>query len=217
MSDERLRQILEAALLAAGQALSLERLRGLFPEEARPEDEALLEALTALESECHGRGIELREVASGYRFQVKRELSPWVSRLWEERPVRYSRALLETLALIAYRQPITRGEIEEIRGVSVSSAIVKALQEREWVRVLGHLEVPGRPAIYGTTRQFLDYFGLRRLEDLPTLVELRDMDLVLTTLGPAIEAGTPEEVPEEEPSRGATPSPEPATDLDDAD
>jgi len=217
LSDERLRQILEAALLAAGQALSLERLRGLFPEEARPEDEALLEALTALGSECHSRGIELLEVASGYRFQVKRELSPWVSRLWEERPVRYSRALLETLALIAYRQPITRGEIEEIRGVSVSSAIVKTLQEREWIRVLGHREVPGRPAIYGTTHQFLDYFSLRTLEDLPTLVELRDMDLVLTTLGPAIEAGTPEEVPEEEPASGATPGPEPATDLDDGD
>jgi len=184
LNRERLRQILEAALLAAGQPLSLERLKALFPEQAGPADEDLRHALAELDSDCHSRGIELREVASGFRFQVKRELAPWVARLWEERPGRYSRALLETLALIAYRQPITRGEIEEIRGVGVSSSIVKTLLEREWIRVVGHRDVPGRPAVYGTTRQFLDYFNLRTLEDLPTLTELRDMDFVLDADGP---------------------------------
>lgn len=178
MSDEqpKLKHILEGALLAVGEPLSLERLQSLFPEEAMPERQAIRDALDELSADYHKRGIELREVASGYRIQVKAELSPWVSRLWEEKPGKYSRALLETLAIIAYRQPVTRGEIEDIRGVTVSTSIMRTLQEREWTRVVGHRDVPGRPAMYGTTKKFLDYFNLRSLEDLPSLTELRDLD-----------------------------------------
>jgi len=138
--------------------------------------EAVLEALSGLERDYRERGVELVEVAGGYRIQVRREVAPWVARLWEERPARYSRALLETLALIAYRQPITRGEIEEIRGVVVSTHIVRTLVEREWVRVVGHRDVPGRPALYATTRGFLDYFGLRSLDELPPLAEIRSLE-----------------------------------------
>ncbi|MBK1699843.1 SMC-Scp complex subunit ScpB [Thiococcus pfennigii] len=173
MSRPPLVQIVEAALLAAGEPLALDRLLALFGDDERPTREALREALTALEMDCRGRGIELVEVAGGYRLQVRREVAPWVARLWEEKPARYSRALLETLALIAYRQPITRGEIEEIRGVVVSTNIVRTLLEREWIRVVGHRDVPGRPALFATTRRFLDYFGLRSLNDLPPLAELR--------------------------------------------
>lgn len=171
-----LKHIIEGALLAAGEPLTLERLQGLFPEEAAPEKAALREALEELALDLQGRGIELKEVASGYRLQVRQELAPWVSRLWEERPGRYSRALLETLAIIAYRQPVTRGEIEDIRGVSVGTPIVRTLQERDWIRVVGHRDVPGRPAMFGTTRKFLDYFNLKSLDELPTLMELRDLD-----------------------------------------
>jgi segregation and condensation protein B len=173
-----LKNIIEAALFAAGGPLSVERLEGLFAIHEQPGRAAIHEALEALREEWSVRGVELCEVGSGYRFQVKSEVAPWVSRLWEERPSRYSRALLETLALIAYRQPITRAEIEEIRGVSVSTSIVKTLQEREWIRVVGHRDVPGRPAMYATTRQFLDYFGLASLDELPTLAELRDIDTI---------------------------------------
>lgn len=177
MDSDLLRNIVEAALLAAGRPLAIKDLQALFGEEGDPPEAAEVEAvLRALEAECAGRGYELKQTASGYRFQVRARLAPWISRLWEERPQRYSRALLETLALIAYRQPITRGDIEEIRGVSVSSQIIKTLQEREWIRVVGHRDVPGRPALYATTRQFLDYFSLRSLEDLPTLGDLKDLN-----------------------------------------
>ena len=174
--SDNLKQIVEAALLASGRAMSLEALQGLFDEMERPDRKALRAVLEALAEEYEGRGIEVAQVASGWRIQVRKACAPWVSRLWEEKPGRYSRALMETLALIAYRQPITRGEIEEIRGVSVSSNIIRTLLEREWVRVVGHRDVPGRPALYGTTREFLDYFGLKSLDDLPTLAELKDLD-----------------------------------------
>lgn len=174
--DNKLRQIIEGLLLAAGKPLSLTAMAELFSEEERPDDDVLRAVLEQIAQDCAGRGFELREVASGFRFQVRQELSEWVSRLWEERPQRYTRALLETLALIAYRQPITRGDIEEIRGVSVSSTIIRTLLDREWVRVVGHRDVPGRPAMFATTRQFLDYFNLKSLQDLPPLSEIRDLD-----------------------------------------
>jgi len=173
---KELQKIIEGALLAADRPLNIDDLLGLFGgEESRPPREEIKAALDDIETDCHGRGFELKQVASGYRFQVCQELSPWISRLWEEKPQKYSRALLETLAIIAYRQPVTRGEIEEIRGVSVSSNIVKTLLEREWVRVIGHRDVPGRPAILATTKKFLDYFNLRRMDDLPPLSEIRDL------------------------------------------
>jgi segregation and condensation protein B len=173
-----LKQILEGALLAAGGPLTLDHLLGLFPDEERPSRDAVLDSLSSLERDYQDRGVELAQVAGGYRVQVRRETAPWVARLWEEKPARYSRALLETLALVAYRQPITRGEIEDIRGVAVSTNIVKTLTEREWIRVVGHRDVPGRPALYATTRKFLDYFGLRSLNDLPTLAEIRDPEFL---------------------------------------
>ncbi|MEE4379500.1 MAG: SMC-Scp complex subunit ScpB [Candidatus Competibacteraceae bacterium] len=173
-----LKFIVEAALLAADEPLSVERLQSLFEESQPPSRDAVHRAVIRLQEDYAGRGVELVEVASGFRIQVRQELAPWVSRLWEERSMRYSRASLETLALIAYRQPITRGEIEEVRGVSVSSAIIKTLQDRGWIKVLGHREVPGRPALYGTTRAFLDYFNLKTLGELPPLAELRDLDAI---------------------------------------
>ncbi len=173
---ERIRCITEAALLAAGKPLSLEQLRELFDEGERPARHVMEHVLALLEQSCEGRGFELKKVASGYRLQVREEFAPWVGRLFEEKPQRYSRALLETLALIAYRQPITRGEIEEIRGVAVSSNIIRTLLEREWVRVVGHRDVPGRPAMYATTKQFLDYFNLTGLDELPPLSEVRDLE-----------------------------------------
>ncbi len=171
----QLKRIVEAILLAAGRPLNLDQLLALFTDEERPERGDLRGALAALADEYAGRGIELSEVGSGYRVQIRQEMQPWVSRLWEEKPARYSRALLETLALIAYRQPITRGDIEDVRGVTVSTSIMKTLLERDWIRVVGHREVPGRPAMYGTTKRFLDYFSLKNLEELPTLAELRDL------------------------------------------
>ena len=182
MTGDQLKPILEAALLAADRPLSLDHLLALFDEAEQPERKLLREVLDSLAADCEGRGVELREVASGWRYQVRRDYAPWVTRLWEDRPPRYSRALLETLALIAYRQPITRAEIEEIRGVSVSSNIVKTLLEREWVRVVGHRDVPGRPAMYATTRQFLDYFNLKSLEELPPLAAIRDLDVISAEL-----------------------------------
>jgi segregation and condensation protein B len=178
MDIDRLKQIAEAILLAAARPVTLDQLLALFEENERPERADLREALEALEGDFEGRGIELVQVANGYRIQVRDGMQPWVSRLWEEKPARYSRALLETLALIAYRQPITRGEIEEVRGVSVSSSIMKTLQERGWVRIVGHREVPGHPAMYGTTKEFLDYFSLKSLDELPTLAELRDLSAI---------------------------------------
>jgi len=176
MDTEQLKKIIEAALLAVGQPLSIDRILSMFPEDSQPSRQDIRDVLDALRDECADRGVELKEVGSGYRFQVRQELSPWISRLWEERPSRYSRALMETLALVAYRQPITRGEIEDVRGVSVSTPIMKTLLEREWVRVVGHRDVPGKPAMYGTTRHFLDYFGLKNLDDLPKLADIRDID-----------------------------------------
>ena len=173
---DRIRCITEAALLAAGKPLSLDQLRELFDEGDRPARQVMEHVLVLLEQSCEGRGFELKKVASGYRLQVREEFAPWVGRLFEEKPQRYSRALLETLALIAYRQLITRGEIEEIRGVTVSSNIIRTLLEREWVRVVGHRDVPGRPAMYATTRQFLDYFNLTGLDELPPLSEVRDLE-----------------------------------------
>ncbi|MFC0669117.1 SMC-Scp complex subunit ScpB [Azotobacter chroococcum] len=168
--------LLEAWLLAAGRPLSLERLGELFEEAERPEPARLRDALAILAGSCRGRAFELKEVASGYRLQVRERFAPWVGRLWEERPQRYSRALLETLALIAYRQPISRGEIEEVRGVVVSSNIIKTLQEREWIRVVGYREVPGRPALFATTRAFLDHFNLKSLDELPPMAVLRSLE-----------------------------------------
>jgi len=178
METQQIKNIIEGALLAAGRPLKLEDMEGLFKEEERPDRGVLREALKTLEADYQERAIDLRQVASGYRIEVRQEVAPWVSRLWEERPSRYSRALLETLALIAYRQPITRGEIEEVRGVSVSSSIIRTLQERGWIKVVGHRDVPGRPAMFGTTREFLDYFGLKSMDELPTLAEIRDIDSI---------------------------------------
>lgn len=178
ITEQQLKNIIEAALLAAGEPLSVDRLLTLFEEEEQPEKAAVKEAIASLQSDCEGRGVELRELASGFRYQAKSDVSRWVSRLWEERAPRYSRALLETLALVAYRQPITRAEIEDIRGVAVSSSIMKTLLERGWVRIIGHRDVPGRPALYASTKEFLDYFNLKSLDDLPTLNELKDIDKI---------------------------------------
>ncbi len=176
MSPEETKAIVEAALMVAGEPLGIERLLGLFGAGDADHDTvrgAVERALAALREECVGRGIELREVAQGYRFQARTELAPWLNRLWEEKPPRYSRALLETLAIIAYRQPVTRGDIEELRGVALGTGMLKTLLEREWIRIVGHREVPGRPAVYATTPKFLDYFNLKSLEELPPLPEPR--------------------------------------------
>lgn len=189
MSDDNLKNVLEAALLAAGRPLDVEQLRELFDEIDRPDALEVRTALAALESDYLGRGIELKEVATGFRIQVRDSVAAPVSRLWQERPRKYSRALLETLALIAYRQPITRGEIEDIRGVQVNPDIIRTVLERGWVRVIGHRDVPGRPELLATTRDFLDYFGLKSLEELPTLSQLKDVE----SLGVQLEfAGTSE-------------------------
>src|SRR5918992_5649075 len=178
MNEHDLKHLIEATLLAAGRPVSTEQLLALFDERERPTREELQAALALLTEDYAQRGIELVEVASGWRVQVRPRCADVVSRLWQERPSRYSRALLETLALVAYRQPITRSEIEEIRGVSISSTIMRTLQERNWIRVVGHREVPGRPELLGTTREFLDYFGLKSLDQLPTLAELKDVETI---------------------------------------
>lgn len=182
LDKAKLKRIIEGTLFASSQPLNLEKLTMLFYEDERPPTGDVIEALLALQAEYAERGVMLKEVASGWRFQVQTDVGEWVSRLWEEKPARYSRALLETLALVAYRQPITRGEIEEIRGVSVSTHITKTLLEREWIRVVGHRDVPGRPAMYGTTRAFLDYFNLKNLDELPSLAEIRDLDKISAEL-----------------------------------
>ena len=184
-----LQKIIEGAILAAGQPITINRLMELFDKSVAPSKEDVLTALQNVAEKSAARGYELKEVASGWRFQVREELAPWVNRLWDEKPQKYSRALLETLALIAYRQPITRGDIEEIRGVAVSSHIMKTLMEREWVKVVGHRDVPGRPSLYATTRQFLDYFNLKNLEDLPSLSEIRDLDELMNVLNLGEEEG----------------------------
>lgn len=176
MQIEQLKPIIEAALLASTQPMTPHQLGDLFNEADEVDLGQISRALEALSADCSGRGIELTEVASGFRYQVRQDVHPWISRMWTERPSRYSRALLETLALIAYRQPITRPEIEQIRGVVVSSNIIKTMEEREWIRVVGHRDVPGKPALFGTTRAFLDYFNLKSLDQLPPLSEIRDME-----------------------------------------
>ena len=175
MDQTLVTRIVEAALLAASQPLTVVQLNALFPLDEPAPEGSIDAALQALQDACVERGVELLEVASGWRFQVKADVHPWVARLWTERQTRYTRATLETLALIAYRQPITRGEIEQVRGVAVNSSIIKALEEREWIRVVGHRDVPGKPELLATTRTFLDYFGLKRLDELPPLSELRDI------------------------------------------
>ena len=172
----RLKQIIEAALLASGEPLNHAQLAALFEESSQPANADISRALEELDADCADRGVELKQVASGYRLQVKQSMQEWITRLWTERPQRYSRAMLETLSLIAYRQPITRGEIESVRGVSLSSNIIRTMQERDWIRVVGHRDVPGKPALFGTTRSFLDHFDLKSLDDLPTLSEIRDLD-----------------------------------------
>lgn len=191
MDQTLVTRIVEAALLAANQPLTCVQLNGLFPLDDPAPDGSVEAALADLQAACAGRGVELVELASGWRFQVKADVHPWVARLWTERQTRYTRATLETLALIAYRQPITRGEIEQVRGVAVSSNIIKALEEREWIRVVGHRDVPGRPELLATTRTFLDYFGLKRLDELPPLSELRDIGELEPQLpfAPAVPAG----------------------------
>lgn len=175
MDETEIKHVVEAALLAAGRPLTMDRLVELFAVKGDgPDRNTLKRVIEALATDYQARGIEIKEVASGYRIQVKRSMSDWLQPLWEERAPRYTRALLETLALVAYRQPITRAEIEEVRGVVVSTNIVRTLLERNWIRVVGHRDVPGKPAMFGTTKDFLDYFGLKKLEDLPTLAEIKD-------------------------------------------
>lgn len=176
MQPEQLKPIVEAALLASTQPMTIAQLMAIFGDEDEVTTDDIVVALASLTHDCDGRGVELIEVASGWRYQVRRGVHGWVSRMWAEKPSRYSRALLETLALIAYRQPITRPEIEQIRGVVVSSNIIKTLEEREWIRVVGHRDVPGKPALFGTTRGFLDYFSLKSLDALPPLSEIRDLE-----------------------------------------
>jgi segregation and condensation protein B len=176
MDTEQLKRILEALIMASSTPLNLDRMLAVFPEDQQPDQNFLRETLVALAEDYANTSLELKEVSSGFRFQVRKDYAEWVSKLWEEKPARYSRALLETLALVAYKQPITRGEIEKIRGVSVNTQIMKTLLEREWVTIVGHRDVPGKPAIYATTRQFMDYFNLKSLEDLPPLAEIRDLD-----------------------------------------
>ena len=196
MNDQYVRNVIEAALLAAGRPLAADELVGLFDERDGSAADEVHSAIAALQAEYETRGIELVEVASGYRIQIRSGVAQPVSRLWQERPTKYSRALLETLALVAYRQPITRGEIEQIRGVAVNPNIIKTLLERSWIRVIGHRDVPGRPELLGTTRDFLDYFGLQRLDDLPTLAQLKELEdlrvqLSLPGAEPAIESTEP--------------------------
>ena len=174
-ANSKIKRVVEGLLMAAGKPLSLDVILGVFSDEERPDRAVLREIMETIAKDCNDRGFELMEVASGYRFQVRQELSDWIGRLWEERPPRYTRAMLETLALVAYRQPITRGDIEEIRGVAVSPNIIRTLLDREWIRIVGHKDVPGKPAMFATTKQFLDYFNLKSLQDLPPLADVRDL------------------------------------------
>lgn len=215
--SNKLKRIVEAALLAAAQPLSLPQLSALFGDNEQPPHEELAKAIEELRDECADRGVELVEVASGFRYQVKQDVHPWVARLWTERQTKYSRALLETLALIAYRQPITRGEIEQIRGVAVSTNIVKTLEEREWIRVVGYRDVPGKPALFGTSRTFLDYFSLKSLDELPPLAEIREIEdfdpqLTLGPVAPPDEGGEESAIVEEIP-HDAEPANDEAVDV----
>jgi len=200
MEQQEIQHFVEAALLAAGRPLNVDQIQALFDGRSTPEKSEIREAIETLNSDYQSRGIEILEVASGFRLQIKSVMADRLQKLWEERPPRYSRALFETLALVAYRQPITRGEIEEIRGVAVSSNIVRALLEREWIRVVGHRDVPGRPAMFGTTKGFLDYFGLKKLDDLPPLADLSDWESLRVQLNlPAVNEDTEDlDLPENE-------------------
>ena len=195
MNDQYVKNVIEAALLAAGRPLSIDELVGVFDERDGSKPEDVRTAIAALNEDYATRGIELLEVASGFRIQIKSDVAQPVSRLWQERPAKYSRALLETLALVAYRQPITRGEIEQIRGVAVNPNIIKTLQERSWIRVVGHRDVPGKPELLGTTRDFLDYFSLKKLDDLPTLAQLKELEELRVQL--SLPGADPEAVPSE--------------------
>jgi segregation and condensation protein B len=222
MSDHPLSNVVEAVLLAAGRPVTTEQILELFDEHERPAAEDVLDAIADLGRRFEGSGVELLEVASGWRVQVRQQFAGVVSRLWQERPSRYSRALLETLSLIAYRQPITRGEIEDIRGVTVASTIMRTLQERGWIRVVGHREVPGHPELLGTTREFLDYFGLKSLDDLPTLAQLQDLDDINEQLEfpggtavPALPAANADSTGAEQPLTGRTDEPDEEASADD--
>lgn len=196
MNADLIKRIIEGALLAAGKPLDIAKIENLFEEDECPPRDQIRAALEEVEEDCRGRGFELMQTASGYRFQVRQDLAEWVNRLWTEKPKRYSRAMLETLALIAYRQPLTRGDIEQVRGVAVSSDIIRTLQERDWVRVVGYRDVPGKPALYATTKNFLDYFNIKNLEQLPALSEIKDFaeldpELELALSGGAEKAAAP--------------------------
>ena len=190
MNAELIKRIVEGALLAAGKPMDVARIESLFDEDERPPRDQIKAALEEVEADCRGRGFELKQTASGYRFQVRQDLAEWVNRLWTEKPKRYSRAMLETLALIAYRQPLTRGDIEQVRGVAVSSDIIRTLQERDWVRVVGFRDVPGKPALYATTKNFLDYFNIKSLEQLPALSEIKDFAELDPELELALSSGS---------------------------
>ena len=196
MEAVEIKYFIEAALLAAGRPLSVDHLQSLFDGRTTPEKSEIRDALAALGEDYEARGIVIGEVASGFRLQIKSSMADRLQKLWEERPPRYSRAMFETLALIAYRQPITRGEIEEVRGVSVSSNIMRTLIERDWARIVGHRDVPGRPEMFGTTKGFLDYFGLKKLDDLPPLADLSDWESLRVQLNlPAVEEDTSDDMP----------------------
>jgi segregation and condensation protein B len=190
MESQQLRNIVESALLAAGRPISIDQIKNLFGDDDGPDKKEIRAVIAGLQEEYATRGIELREVASGFRIQVRQSMGQWLGKLWEERPPRYTRALMETLAIIAYRQPVTRGDIEEIRGVAVSTNIIRTLLERDWIKVVGHRDVPGKPAMFGSTRFFLDYFGLKKLDDLPPLAELALLEPVEVQL----ELGTADQV-----------------------
>jgi len=213
MESQQLRNIIEAAMLAAGGPLSIDQLKALFGEDADsgPEKKEIREVIKQLQEEYAERGIEVREVASGFRIQVRENMGQWLAKLWSERPPRYTRALMETLAIIAYRQPVTRGDIEEIRGVAVSTNIIRTLLERDWIKVVGHRDVPGKPAMFGSTRQFLDYFGLKKLDDLPPLAELA----ALEPIGVQLELGTADQEQTEAGETDAAPEAADATSADD--
>lgn len=216
MDSTQLKLILEAALFAANQPLSIDRMLTLFLDGVQPTREEIYAALESLKADYEQRGVELNEVSSGFRFQTRQQFAPWIARLWEERPQRYSRALLETLSLIAYRQPVTRAEIEDVRGVAVSSQIIKTLEERGWVRVVGHKDLPGRPALLATTREFLDYFNLKSLDQLPPLAEIRNLDDVLQARGSTPGDGGVDEPEVAEPEETPVPLSVAAQDITDA-
>ena len=208
--NNELKNILEAALLVAGKPLSIKRMAALFPKDSVPASEEMKQAIDELRKDYADRGIELKQVGKGYRFQSREKYSDWLSRLWEERPARYSRALLETLAIIAYRQPVTRGDIEEVRGVTVSTETMRTLLEREWVREVGHRDVPGKPTLFGTAPGFLEHFNLQGLSDLPPLSELRDLEEISRELNFSLDFGVTEE---DEGSSPENPTPNTAEDL----